>query len=161
REGRSATAFARLCSSSWSAAGTRPALIAAITSRWRRRAARRVCTASASRASRCASAGGRRGGGGAACFACPQPARLQAVSETISQRLGQATLADLLLRALDRVGDAAVERTPRVEVEHEVGRARVAVARLADGAGVEDEAAVREVDLRAARDDRAVDPAAL
>src|SRR5207302_10936185 len=73
------------------------------------------------------------------------------------ERLGQATLADLLLRALDRIGDAAVERPLGVEVEDEVGGARVAVARLADGARVEEEAPARQVDLRAAGHGRAVD----
>src|SRR5919201_5203684 len=104
---------------------------------------------------------GGRCGGGSARFACPQPARLQAVSETISQRLGEATLADLLLRALDGIRDSAVKRALRAEVEHEVGGARVAVARLADGAGVEDEAPARQADLRAAGDGRAVDRAVL
>ena len=50
---------------------------------------------------------------------------------------GSPAVAHLRLRLLDVVGDAAEGRAPRVEVEHEVRGARVAVARLADRAGVE------------------------
>src|SRR5205807_10219993 len=93
--------------------------------------------------------------------ACPssarEPTRLYAVRQAIGERLGQANLADLLLRALDRIGDPAVERPLGVEVEDEVGGARVAVARLAAGARAEEEAPARPADLRAAGHGRAVE----
>jgi Zn-dependent protease with chaperone function len=64
------------------------------------------------------------------------------VSEPLRERLGEAAFPDLLLRPLDRVLDSSVARATRVQVEYEVRRAGVAVARLSHRAGVEDPAAV-------------------
>ena len=53
---------------------------------------------------------------------------------------GQPGGADLRLRQLDRVLGAAEPGAAGVEVEHQPGGARVAAARLADRAGVEEPA---------------------
>src|SRR4029453_7061771 len=130
----------------------------AIASAWSRTAAARaaqlpagaVATRSASAASRCARPEGIRAAGGGAVRSPPPPqpartsAQLQAPSEALGQRIGQPPLANLLLRALDRVLDARKERPASLEVEHEPGGARVAVARLADRARVDQEAAGAE-----------------
>ena len=63
------------------------------------------------------------------------------------ERLGQAGRPDLRLRPLDRVGGAAEAGTAGGEVEQQPRRPRVAAARLADRARVEQPARGREVDL--------------
>src|SRR5262245_51423162 len=101
-----------------------------------------AATRSASAASRDATADGIRGGfgGGVAWCEPPQPASratLDAVSKPLRQRIRQASLADLVLGELDLVLDAAMVSAPGGEVEQEPGGPRVAVARLADRARVE------------------------
>src|SRR5204863_4971969 len=104
-------------------------------------------TASASAASCCATAGGMRAGfGGGAASRLPQPTRsaaLDATSQAFRQRIRQPPFADLFLRPLDRVGHSPKRSPARVEVEQQPRRPRVAVARLADRAGVEEKARVR------------------
>src|SRR6185369_1361167 len=111
-------------------------------------------TASASTASCWATAAGIRGAG--FTFGCsrsdePQPAAsatLDTTSKALGQRIRQPPFANLLLGSLDRVGDAAKLGTAGAEVEQEPGRPRVAVPRLPDGAGVEQEPRVRpEIDV--------------
>ena len=89
---------------------------------------------------------------------------LEAVLETLGERLGKAARADFRLRSLDGVLDPAEGGPTRVQVEHEEGCARVAVARLSDGAGIHEPALGRgEVELgpvggEAALDRRAREP---
>jgi hypothetical protein len=68
------------------------------------------------------------------------------VTEALRQRIGNP-LADLGLRQLDRVLDAPERCGTRLEVEQEPGRAWVTIARLADRAGIEQEAPTAQVDL--------------
>ena len=58
--------------------------------------------------------------------------------EASRQALREAALADLRLRALDRIGDTPKGCPACVEVKHEVRGARVGVARLPDRAGVQE-----------------------
>src|SRR5215207_2222763 len=60
------------------------------------------------------------------------PPSLLTVGEPLRQTLRQALLAQLGLRLLDGIFDATESRKHAVEVEHEVGGARIAVARLPD-----------------------------
>src|SRR4029077_13342413 len=76
-------------------------------------------------------------------------------------QLRQAGFAHLTLRLLDVVLDAAEARASSVQVEHEIGRAWVAVARLADGAGVEQRLYVRELELGACCGEASVEVAVL
>ena len=69
------------------------------------------------------------------------------MGEPAGERLGQAGRPDLRLRSLERVGRPAEGGTAGVEVEQEPGRPRVAAARLADRARVDEPARGREVDL--------------
>src|ERR1043166_6724685 len=105
--------------------------------------------ASASAASCWATRAGILGGGlvvRVGAEAPPHPASnstLDATSQTLRQRIRQPPFANLLLGALERVGNA-VKRGPRTAVvEQEPGRARIAVPRLADRARVEYEPRVR------------------
>src|SRR3954466_359044 len=61
--------------------------------------------------------------------------------------LRQPLRPDLRLRSLDVVGDAPEVRVLRVEIEQEIGRARIAVARLPHGTRVDEPAACCEVEL--------------
>jgi hypothetical protein len=65
----------------------------------------------------------------------PSEAPLNTLGQTFGEPLGQAQLAHLLLRALDRVFDA-VEAGPPAGLQQQVGGPRVAVARLSDRAGI-------------------------
>src|SRR6185437_14900452 len=102
-------------------------------------------TASASTASCWAPAAGIRGAG--FTFGCsradePQPAAsatLDTTSKALGQRIRQPPFANLLLGSLDRVGNAVKAGAAGAEVEQEPGRPRVAVARLSDRAGIQEE----------------------
>jgi hypothetical protein len=69
------------------------------------------------------------------------------VLEPGRQDLGQATLANLCLGAGDVVRNPLKARAARCEIEEEPGGARVAVARLADRAGVEEPAVATQLQL--------------
>src|SRR5688500_6891405 len=69
----------------------------------------------------------------------PEPSA--AHSQTTRQDVRQPSLPDATLRLLDVVLDPRQPQRPRLTVVDGVGGPRVAVARLADGAGVDDEAA--------------------
>ena len=68
----------------------------------------------------------------------------------VASASGQPGLADLALRLLDVVRHAPEVGVPRLEVDQQVRRARVAVAGLADRARVEQPAAARQLELAAA-----------
>src|SRR4051794_5790958 len=93
----------------------------------------------------------------------PQPATsaLQTVSETASERLGESRIPYLLLRLFDRVGDAPEAGGPLGSVDEKPGSARVAVARLPDRAGVDEETPVVEFDGYAPGREPSVDPVAV
>src|SRR4051794_41719548 len=99
-------------------------------------------TASASKASCSATAVGIRGAGftrGCSRADEPQPAAsatLDATSKTLGQRIWQPPFANLLLRSLQREGDAPKGATAAAEIEQEQGCPRVAVARPPDQARV-------------------------
>ena len=85
----------------------------------------------------------------------PQPAsRLLAESKASGQAFRQPALADFGLGSLDRILDTPERCPPRVIVNQEPRGARVAVARLADRAGVQEPAALGQVDLASLRRDR-------
>src|SRR4051794_38803685 len=86
-----------------------------------------------------------RGRAGVRARAASSLTVLQALGERVRQPRG----ADRGLGAGDVVLDALPDGMPAVEVEQQIGRARVAVARLAHGAGVEDPLAVADVGPRA------------
>src|SRR6476620_11462083 len=143
--------------------------IAAITSFRKRAAASRAsqlpgasaATWSASSASFAATSAGMRGGGGGGAALCAPPQlassrTLEAVSKAFRQPIGQPPLADLVLRAGDVILDPAERRRAGSEVEQQPGRARIAVAGLADRAGVEQPPAGPERRLRPARSEAAV-----
>ena len=72
----------------------------------------------------------------------PQPPRasasaLQTVSQAFGQSFGKVPFTYLSLCALDRVWDPPKLSALRVEVDHQIGRPRVAVARLADRTWIE------------------------
>src|SRR5215213_5319436 len=113
-----------------------------------------TATASLSSARRAATAGSRRSD---EASSPPQPARtrktsvvLKTESQALGERLRQSPFANLRLRSLDRVGDSHEGGTVLVEIENQVGGARVVVPRLADRARVEQPAAARKVGLVAA-----------
>ena len=64
--------------------------------------------------------------------------------------LGQIGLGDRLRGAVDVVVDPVVGGLPRVRVELEPRGSRIAVARLADATGIDQPAALGEVEARAA-----------
>src|SRR5215204_6035160 len=66
------------------------------------------------------------------------PFRSLTHGEPRCERLGQPRLSQLVLRFHDWICDAAKRGKPRLEVEQEPGRVRVAVPRLAHRAGVEE-----------------------
>src|SRR5262249_12221205 len=160
-ESRAARSLAAEVSGSWYRSGTLPT--EAITALRKRAAASRAAqvpgvsaaTWSASAASRAATPAGMRGGlggGWAWCPPPPQPARsaaLDAVSKAQRQRIRQPPLADLVLGQRDLVLDTAVHGSAGVEVDQQPRGARVAVARLADRARVEQPAARAERGLGA------------
>src|SRR4029077_17289919 len=74
---------------------------------------------------------------------------------------GQAGFRDLTLRLLDVVLDPPEARPSRIEVEYEIGGAWVAVARLTDGAGVEQRLYVGELELGASCGEATVEVAVL
>src|SRR5262249_42213102 len=76
--------------------------------------------------------------------------RLFAARESLGERLRQPGFADLGLGLLDVVGDAAEMGLPALEVDPQVGRPRITVARLADRARVEQPAALAQLELAAA-----------
>src|SRR5581483_9687242 len=82
-------------------------------------------------------------------------------SDTVGQPLGQGlwkpSLADLCLCLLDRIWGTAERCPPGPIVNQQPGGARVAAARLPDGPGVEEPAALREVDRGALVGDAAAD----
>ncbi len=80
--------------------------------------------------------------------------------ETSRQRLRKARLADLRLRSLDRIADTAKQSPTCVEVKHKVAGARIAVARLPDGARIEEPSLVAEVHLGSGGREAARDRAA-
>src|SRR5439155_6263883 len=90
---------------------------------------------------------GRRGHPAADALAPRSGAERQALAEGSRE----AGVADLGLRLLDRVLDPPERGTTRIEVDQHVGRTWIAVARLADGAGVEQPARRSEIDLGAGR----------
>ena len=67
--------------------------------------------------------------------------------EAVGEQIGQSGLADRVRGAVNLVLDAVVGRVPLLGVELEPGRARVAVAGLADAARVEQSAPLAEVEL--------------
>src|SRR4051794_24348140 len=72
------------------------------------------------------------------------------VLQAVGERVREPCAADRRLGAGDVVLDALPGGAPAVDVEQQVRGARVAVARLADRAGVEDPVALAHVGPRAA-----------
>jgi hypothetical protein len=64
--------------------------------------------------------------------AAPTASSLDALLETLGERLRQAALSDLGLGLLERILDTPVVGSAGVEIEEEVGGPRISVARLAD-----------------------------
>src|SRR5262249_34699635 len=70
-----------------------------------------------------------------------------AVGEPHGESLGEAALADLRLRLLDRIRGSPERCPPHLFVNQQPGGTRIAAARLADRARIEEPPPVREVDL--------------
>src|SRR4051812_46696002 len=73
------------------------------------------------------------------------------VLQAVGERVREARGADRRLGARDVVLDPLPRRVPAVEIEQEVRRAGVAVARLADRARIEDPLALAHIGARAVR----------
>src|SRR5205823_5188099 len=89
-------------------------------------------------------------GGAAACPPHPASTRatLDAAGQTSRERIGKAFFPNLRLCLLDRVFLATERRLPGGKVEKKPGGTRVAVARLADRAGIQEPARVAELPFR-------------
>ena len=117
-----------------------------------------AATAAASSASAVPTCAGILGASACAGGSFPQPesaraTALQAVSETIGQRVGQAELSNLRLSSRNVVRNTSDTCPSFVGVKHEKRRLGIAVARLADRAGVEEPGVGgREIDVRAVRE---------